>query len=688
MTWKIELQTFLIGRGEVVAALQRIAQWKDLFTDAARLLLALGEAEIENYTNNASGAFTNLFYTSLHPKIFNTEASPQERFPILREAIESASKERKLLALRACDRALNRRYVASLATTSPVFENNLIPWRPDTWGELFDAYRQVWYLLLSKLDELPADVQREGCAILLRNAAPLARIENLADMVFETIDTLSRKSYTSKGNILEKVIRILRYEKLTEEKRQRWEQIRQNLTGTTFHALMRRYIAMTVFEDFVDAKGKSVNTVQQKIVELSEQVINDPNLLHEEFEWLMTTEARNGFNFGYALAERDKTFSLLPQILEAQRKITIDISVSFLGGYLRVLAKQNQEQWNEVMNSFQTDTVLHTWIPALTNLSQVMNDQSALRVLSLAKRGVVEVDQFRQFVHNDVLGDLSNEMFEEWIKFLLSHPSTSAIHTALDLYCAYYVKEKERYEFTEDLTFALLTSPLLSTSSETIDRNSVSSWQWEMIGKAFVQTYPEKSLEIANTILQHFGEAGTIFDSPYAWSLLTEIIQMYPEQIWLKVARCLASGGYGGAALAGWLQHDYFEEDKDGALSIVQPEWVWQWIDEDIEQRGWFFAYLCVPKKFFRDDKKTCWARELLIRYWHRDDICRNLAANISSGSFEGKLSSHYQNQNQELSQFLRQEDDVHVKQWFNKYIFQLEDDIVNAKIQEERTDH
>ena len=105
-TWSREERSqFTTGRREVVWALEKMAIWRELFSDAARLLLALAEAENETWSNNASGVFEALFSPG-YGRVAQTEASPQERFLILKEAIESSSKERQILALRACDHAL------------------------------------------------------------------------------------------------------------------------------------------------------------------------------------------------------------------------------------------------------------------------------------------------------------------------------------------------------------------------------------------------------------------------------------------------------------------------------------------------------------------------------------------------------------------------------------------------------
>ncbi|MXZ01728.1 ATP-binding protein, partial [Candidatus Poribacteria bacterium] len=96
---------FTSGRRDVVWALEKIAMKRDLFADAARLLLALGEAENEGWSNNASGVFASLFSPG-RGRVAPTEASPAERLPVLKEAFESGSKERRLLALKACNEGL------------------------------------------------------------------------------------------------------------------------------------------------------------------------------------------------------------------------------------------------------------------------------------------------------------------------------------------------------------------------------------------------------------------------------------------------------------------------------------------------------------------------------------------------------------------------------------------------------
>ena len=83
-----ELLRLTDGRRYVVHALKRIAKRRDLFKDAARLLLKLAAAENERWDNHASGEFANLFSLSIgHAS--PTEADPSLRLPVLDEALQS-----------------------------------------------------------------------------------------------------------------------------------------------------------------------------------------------------------------------------------------------------------------------------------------------------------------------------------------------------------------------------------------------------------------------------------------------------------------------------------------------------------------------------------------------------------------------------------------------------------------------
>lgn len=686
---KNELLEFTTGRREVVWALEKIAIWKDLFADAARLLLALGEAENETCSNNASGIFAELF-SPARGQLAPTEASPKERFPILREALESSSKERRILGLHACDQALETGHFSRVvgAEHQGLKEEPQL-WMPKTYGELFDAYRQVWQLLYKLLDSLPEDEQQQGVDILLHRVWGLVRIQNLTDMVIDTINELKLKSYGDKKKILTRVIEILHYigKELPVETRQRLEQLRDTFIRNDFSSKMKRYVGMDIVEDYYDEEGNQVNQIQLQIEALALQAIENNNLLKSELEWLVTTEAQNGYRFGYELGRKDNNFSLLPILLKVQRNANKNPSVNFLGGYFRIIFEKDRVRWENILDTIQEDIKLNTWIPELTKYSG-MSEQAALRILNLAKKGVINTGYFWIFRLGRSTQDLSEDVFNIIIEYLLSNSDIYAISTALDMYHLYYIYKEPKHILPLELTMKLLTHPLLFQKLKSGKRDQMDDYHWSNIGKAFLKLYPEKNLELGDKILQHFGEEGTIFDSfhSHTQEVLNEVAQRNPEEIWTRVTRYLGPPVDSRAYhITQWLRGDFsFDDEEKGMLPIFPSEIIWKWVDEDINNRAKYLASF-VPNKLFREEGKICFAREALVRYGTRDDVRSNLMANFSTEGWMGQESLYYQKKKQQLLDFKKEEENENVKRWIDEYVSSIDKRIEQAKIEEER---
>jgi hypothetical protein len=688
---KEKLLRFTTGRREVVWALEKIAMWRSLFMDAARLLLVLGEAENERWSNNASGVFIDLFSPG-HGPVAPTEASPEERFPILKEALESDSQDRRILALRACEAALNTRNFTRIGGSERQgLRSEPQLWVPKTWEELFDAYRRVWYLLRDKVDELPGREQEQAVHILLSYARGLGGIQNLADMVVDTIEELIDKPYIDKRKILEAILRILRYEQnsLPEETLKRWSSLKNRLIGDDYSSLMQRYVGMDLLEDKFDDQRRHVDQIPPWIEKLVVRTLQDRELLYPELTWLVTDEAKNGFRFGYELGKHDQNFSFLPLLVDAQRNAGDNASAFFLGGYFRALFQRDPRSWETQLDRLMKDKKLVQWIPELTWRSG-MSSRAARRLLKLARAGLIEARHFRMMAFGSVIQELSQGIFKQWIEFLLDTSTPEAISIALDLFHFYYAFQKPPSSLPEALTLRLLTHDVVFQKREDSNQAQIDDNDWSEIAKALVEAYPKKGLVLAEKVLEHLGASGTIFDGFHSSSLevLNAIARRYPQKIWSLAARYLGPPIDSRAFhINNWLRgDDLFEEGAEGMLAIIPLESIWEWVNDDTETRAWYLASF-VPKTLHREQGKVCLAREVLIRYGDRDDVRRNLMANFSTEGWSGPESLHHQNKKQKLLEFQKGEENANVKRWLDEYIEALEHSIERAKMREERDD-
>lgn len=126
-------------RRNLVQALEKLVFRSDSFGPAARILLKFAASETEDYANNATGIFKQLFQLALG----GTEAPPIERFQILDEGIESGDLSVLAVCVDALSNAFNQfamRFGSSeeIGSGPPLKE-----WLPQTIDEYDDFHEQV-----------------------------------------------------------------------------------------------------------------------------------------------------------------------------------------------------------------------------------------------------------------------------------------------------------------------------------------------------------------------------------------------------------------------------------------------------------------------------------------------------------------------------------------------------------------
>ncbi len=685
-TWRKEsLLEFTTGRREVIWALERIAIHRQLFPDAARLLLALGEAENETWSNNASGVFADLF-SPAPGRVATTKAPPEERFPILKEAIESPSKEQRLLALNACSVALRSGHFMRMIGSEYQGLRELKLWTPKTWGEIFDAYRRVWGLLKDKLDSMEEDEQQKAIHVLLEHVRGLGADHNLFDMVIDTVSQLAGKSYVRKEDLLKTIVQILHYERerLPQEKLQRWEKLRDKLIGTDYSSLLRRYVGMDLLEDHFDDKGEYIDQAQPRIEELAQQAIDNIELVEMNVEWLVITETQNCARFGYELGSRDKGFSLLPSLLEAQKKAGKSNNITFLGGYFRVLFERNQQKWETQLNQLTSDPELNKLVAELTWRSG-LTDKSVLRMLELIKKGISDKSHF-QMLRGNIRG-LSIRTITTLAEFLLGCNDAYSISILLQLYDSYYMRGESKPSLPEQITFKMLTHPSLIGKNEPYRRNTMDEFNWSLVANKFIDNHPVRSLELAENMLEHFEEEGSIVNtySKHVMEILDGITSRYPLEVWELITKFIGPPMDTRAwHMTRWLRGSDLFDNTEGSLKMIPLNKIWEWVEKDIEKRARYLARF-VPNRLFREEGKICLAREVLCRYGNCEDVRHSFAGNYLTEGWSGPASLHYETKKQQLLDFKKDEDNPNVKLWIDEYVASLEKDIEREKISEER---
>ena len=386
----------------------------------------------------------------------------------------------------------------------------------------------------------------------------------------------------------------------------------------------------------------------------------------------------------------------MPALLEARRNATDNASEFFLGGYFRVVSEQDVAYWESQLDALVVDTTLNVLIPQITRYS-VMTDQAGLRILKLAKRGIIGINHFSVFSSGRVIEHLSDEVFTQWIEFLLRDIDESTISMVLRLYHHYHILLKPEPTLSCDLAFRLLTHPILFQEASSDVFYRVVDHNWTEIGKAFLNLYPEKSLALAELMLANFGKSGTIVEAHFQTrTVLTEITKRFPAEMWEHISEYLERRDdflrthYLERWLTGENTSDSASTDTErGTLPLMPREKIWEWIDGNIEERAKYLASTFGPSTLSVDEWQTSLARDLLVRYGDREVVRNHLRANYAIEVSWGPESLHLDRKKQELLRIseaeVNAENNANVKQWVDRYVEELDADIEHAKIREER---
>lgn len=668
---------FIDGRRQVIIALERIAIHKELFSEAARLLLGLAEAENEPYANNASGVFKSLFSLG-----HQTEISAQERISFLKEILNDQSVKKRILGLNACEKILNATSHNRIidigyqeTTQQPHF------WVPRSREEIINVFHEIWRILFQKLHDLTLtpDEQEIILEIFLTKMRMLNSIPELSQMIIADLHILITHPFAKKEKFIEKIEMILTFDKnfISEENYQKYKILRDNLVNTNFSSYLRRYAAMVLISDKIDEDGNRGAKTQEHIEKLVAKLLSNNDLLEQELPWLLSDEAINGYRFGYVFGKQDKEFSLLTTCLEKQQHVDKlkNIRKNFLSGYLRALFEIDSNKWEFFLEGLRNNCSLANWIPGLTAASGI-SDKAALRILNLAKSNIIEVGDFKRFITIN-LTTISESTFREWIEYLLASPEEAAFTIALDLYLTFYSKIRwnSNHLPSRDLTFRILTFPSFFKSSSQNLRNRMDAFNWKSLSQEFIRLYPADSINLVDIIFENFELYSTELEGVGAekYEIINNIAKSFPDEVWQKLTKFLSPPNF---HIQAWLRGNSFK----GALMYFNRQMVWNWVEDDPNKRVAYLAIM-VPELL----ENNYWVRELLIRYGDCKKILDILKSNFFTDMWKGSIKQYYQQKKQSLIEIMSQETNQNIKDWFEDLIAELDNKIDYCTQIEER---
>jgi len=674
------------ARRTAINRLEQLAVPAETFFEAAQCLLLLAEAENERWSNNATGTFVSLFSLG-YSKLAASELSPVDKLDYLRELLQSSVPFYREIAVQALSKSLNpfmRRHAIE-----EVIGLQRLPgrWMPETWEQLHEAYAAHVSLLEDAVACLPQAEAIEAAIGILGHFRSLVRIVPIAKSVLAFMRR-SAQMPELREKCIETIVATLHYEgkALSPEISSELEALRSELTESSFSNKLRRHAGMKLVEDHFTADGKYQDGAKPELAQLAAAVVAEPWLLQPELAWLVTDDAKNGYEFGVMLGRVDHLL-LWTSIRAAWVQATGKRSDFFIGGYLSAVHSRSVQLWEELVEVLLSDDDVRQLTLGVVWRSG-MSDRIAGLLLDLAKQDVIDPRGFRLFIYGDVVNQLPLAVLEGVIDLLLGINDPIAPEAALDL-----LDSRLRGHPGEGVVLSrrieqTLSAPAFVEGQEQQAPNNTLLYRWNEVANRLLKLNADAAANLAVRLLKHFASRNSVTAGyhPDPLKFLSNAAQAKPEVVWPAVARRLESPkDLGTWHLLDWLRGGrWIRGDEMAGLDALPSAMVFEWVDAAPADRAWILAEHC-PPDITKLGESPSFARQLLERYALIEQVRSSLHANSFSESWSGPASEHYRGKLAGVDELLAVETNANVRLWLKERRERLETSIERELEQELR---
>ena len=636
---KAGLSEFNTGRMQATMLVSEAATDSHFFERSARLLLLLAGTESDQEFSDTHRLFVGLFSPFPGPVVW-TAMPPLGRLPIMAQALGSEIPKCRFLGIRACEAALQTR---NSGDADDRVWQNVKPWIPRLRSECTEYYSGVLDIIREYLGRLEGSERSRLAGVVLSRTKDLLDMPELHDSMLSLLDVVCDKQYADGEMIIETVSNCLvhKCDSMPEDLRRNLERLRDMATGSSYGALLKRYVSMNIPSDREDG-----TEARQNMARLARQSL-DAERLEPELDWLVTDRAVHGHAFGRALGRLDGG-ALFSRICDAQRRHGESNAV-FLGGYLSAVFQKDREMWEVLMDSLVGDPVLSRRVPALTHMSG-MTDRGAARIRDLVRAGL-DPATLKDFRFGTLVRDMSGERFGEWLQ-LLADGNAETYDIALGLYCRYYMHDGMRIP---DSARNLLYWGIEVNYMQHI--SGVPAHCWSDILAAYVKQNPDE-WEIIGKVLKMATNTAHLCSSLYDGLLPTLMIaaERDPTRTWRMIADVIYPAGNGVCRTVKGL----LSMDDATLLDKISFEVIFQWIDEDGERRAPLVARQ-IPSGINT-------AVRFAAKYGEIKKITKMLAENLNSEPASVPMLKYYARKIREVDSLMEEEKDGRVLDFLREY--------------------
>lgn len=680
-------ENFGDGRRNIVWSLEKLAFREETFDKAALLLARLSIAENENYSNNSTGQFLQLF----HIQLPGTEVDLDRRLGIIRE-LENYDDERFYkLIFKAIESGLSSgRFTRSGSASkqgSKVFED----YRP-TINEIQDYWKNLVSIWVRLFEEKPS------FEITALNSISNKLKTFVTNDLWDELEMIVSKAEDIKSDYvwvegIQSLKRLISYDVISGSKK---EKVKNFVTRLEPKDNFKRLIDLRVIEaPFEHRKttkaGKETyeDVALTNLEKFAQHFVNSGESPIDYFNQLLTGKARFALQFGEEISSKvgDKLVGeYLNKGLEYYKESSEeDRNPNFLGGLFKNLSPQKQVKYIEkaIENELYKVSLFFTALkkPEKKDLE---------KMLALSRQGLLPITDYTRFQYGMQLEHLGIEGII-WLGNELGRIDHKGYPVALSILFLHSFQDNKIGKKYLNTIKDWLTSVNFVTTNYNISR--IDDYHWSEIIR-FILTENQDgdfARAITNQLIEASEDTSFTF-SNYERQVFSCLFENYFDEVWPLLGEALLDSK-GFFQLIWTLQSRNGTEIKEGVLfsniSKNGKNKIIEWCKGNDPKAAKRVAQLmpCIKPKEMENGKILYdwhpFALKMIEEFGSVESFMSEVGANLAGVSWTGNIAIYYQRV-KNMVEKLEGHKELRVREWAKRKTKSLEKNIKRENMRHE----
>ena len=665
---KLSEEELLIISGDVrrnlVWALEKLCFHANCFEEAANSLLLLASSENEDWSNNATGIFKQLFRTFLS----GTEAPPPMRLQLIDSALKSDRNAIRELAVAALEQAITT--YSGTRTIGAEYQGSGEPleeWRPKIWKEAFDYWDQSIYRLCNLVTEKDplAPSAKAAIASNIRGLIQYGRVD--------TLDTVIRKIVSHDGSLwpeaLDSIKDSLRYDGdgMPCEGKTQLEEWVSLLTPSDLGDRLNILVTIPPFEHEKKEDGHYEDIAAKNAKLLARELADDMDSILPFIDNLLNGEQRQAYWFGKNIVEfANRWDPLLSEVITKIVRIE-NPNINFLLGILNGVFNLDPSEWKAAVKIFSDNENLNQYYAQALVTGNVSVEQLN-NLTDLIGKNKIEPFTANTFAYGRSLEHLNYDDVEFFVKNLASI-SDYAAWIALDILSMYCYGDSEKLSSCKSTFKEIVITLKLDKENKKLGQLEMHHWH-DVVKKLLQDDDTEFATDLTKQILLNSTDKINYGDLwHYIQPIIRTVFKKHAEIVWPLFSEAIINSSpldeYRFMQLLG--TGSSFEKRKPSVLSELPDEILNQWCLQNPDKAPEFVAQT-TDVLLESDDKYQISPRTqfLIDNFGDNDKVLSALSANLSSFGWCGSMVPYLKKEIAAI-EGLKDHKDNNVRNWINR---------------------